>query len=87
MEHTATKIEFETPVITNADLAALESLLQSHFTDALQRKITIEYYNNATDSYKEAVCYMPDVQYKISRVDNVHNIIYYEPVRYAFIEY
>ena len=87
VEHTATKIEFETPVITNSDLAALESLLQSHFTDALQRKITIEYYNNATDSYKEAVCYMPDVQYKISRVDNVHNIIYYEPVRYAFIEY
>lgn len=87
VEHTATKIEFETPMITNRDLAVLNAMLQSHFTDALQRKLTIEYYDNGTDSYRDAVCYMPDVQYKIHRIDTATNTIYYEPVRYAFIEY
>lgn len=87
VEHTATKIEFETPVITNLDVAELNAMFQRHFTDALQRKIVIEYYDNETDSYKEATCYMPDVQFKIMRVDKVLNILYYSPIRYAFIEY
>lgn len=87
VEHTATKIEFETPVITNLDVAELNAMLQRHYTDALQRKIVIEYYDNETDSYKDATCYMPDVQFKIMRVDKVLNIMYYSPIRYAFIEY
>lgn len=87
VEHTATKIEFETPVITNLDVAELNAMFQRHYTDALQRKIVIEYYDNETDSYKDATCYMPDVQFKIMRVDKVLNILYYSPIRYAFIEY
>ena len=87
VEHTATKIEFETPTITNKDVSELNALMQRHFTDALQRKIVIEYYDNETDSYREATCYMPDVQYKIMRVDKALNILYYSPIRYAFIEY
>jgi len=87
VEHKATKIEFETPTITNKDVSALNTLLQSHFTNALERKITINYYDMETDSYRDADCYMPDVQYKIDHIDHATNTIYYSPVRYAFIEY
>lgn len=87
VEHTATKIEFETPTMTNLDISELNAMFRRHFTDILQRKIVIEYYDNETDSYKNATCYMPDVQYKIMRVDKALNILYYTPVRYAFIEY
>lgn len=87
VEHKATKIEFETPNITNTDLAQLNAMFARHFTDALQRKIVIEYYDNETDSYREATCYMPDAQYKIQRVDLVHNTIVYNHIRFAFIEY
>ena len=87
MSHKATKIEFETPHMTNKEVAALNTLLALHMTDALQRNITIEYYDEESDTYKEANCYMPDIQYKIDHVDNTNNIIYYKPIRYAFIEY
>lgn len=88
VEHKATKIEFETPaMMTNVEVATLNAMIQSHFTDALQRKLTIEYYDNETDSYRDAECYMPDVQYKIIRVDKGKNLLYYDKIRYAFIEY
>ena len=84
--HTATKIEFETPNITNKDVAALNRMIQSHYTNALERKIDIEYYDMESDSYRSATCYMPDVQYKISSITKNNEIIY-GPIRYAFIEY
>lgn len=87
VSHTATKIEFETPPCTNLTAVALNTLLQNHFTDNPARKISIEYYDPETDTYKTADCYMPDAQYKISRVDTTLNIVYYDKIRFAFIEY
>ncbi len=87
VEHTASKIEFSTPPITNIDLRQLNAMLRSHYTDTLQRKLDIEYYDPELDVYKQGTCYMPDVDYTIERVDNTNNIIYYQAVRYAFIEY
>lgn len=88
VSHKATKIEFNTPqALTNTDIATLNALIQSFYTNELERKITISFYDNETDSYRDAECYMPDVQYPIERVDNNNNIIYYKSIRYAFIEY
>ena len=85
--HTASKIEFETVYLTNKERAAIQTLLSNAYTSAAERKLNLYYYDDATDSYKTGEFYVPDVQYKIYRVDNVKNIIYYSPVRYAFIEY
>lgn len=87
VEHTSTKIEFETPNITNHDLNDLNQLIRNNFQSVLERKIVIQYYDNETDSYKTATCYMPDVNYSIDHIDQRTNTIYYKPVRYAFIEY
>ena len=85
--HTATKIEFETPYLTNKEVKELNTLLSNAYTDSLERKLNIQYYNDETDSYKAAEVYVPDVDYTIYKVDNENNIIYYQPIRYAFIEY
>lgn len=87
VEHTATKIEFETPVITNTQLNALTSMFRNHYINTLERKITINYYDQETDSYKDADCYMPDINYQIDHIDQDRNIIYYNNIRIAFIEY
>ena len=84
-DHMATKIEIETVPMTNRDLTGLMALIASHFTDTQQRKINLKYYDNETDNYKTGTFYMPDVQYKILRVDG--NTIYYDSIRLAFIEY
>ena len=87
VSHTASKIEFQTPVITNTDLAALNTLLQNNFTNALERRIAINYYDQESDTYKNADCYMPDVDYSIDHIDAKTNTVYYTSIRYAFIEY
>lgn len=87
VEHTASKIEFETPNVTNMDIDELNTLLRNNFQSVLERKIVIQYYDNETNSYKTATCYIPDVDYTIDHIDQEANIIYYKPVRYAFIEY
>lgn len=87
VEHTATKIEFKTTVLTNRELHTLNNLLDDHFIDRLERKIEINYYDQETDSYRDAICYMPDVDYTINRIDTETNTVYYDPIRYAFIEY
>lgn len=81
------KIEFNTPLMTNADINWLNNTLQSAFTIPAERKLTVEYYDPETDSYKTAACYMPDVNYQIRNVDTVNNVINYNELRFAFIGY
>lgn len=85
VDHTATKIEFETPIMTNSQIATLNTLIKNAMSDTHKKDITIYYYDSENDSYKTADCYMPDVKYTIQWVQG--NTVYYKPIRYAFIEY
>ena len=87
VSHTATKVEFETPPITNADLAAIMTRFTNAFTDALQRKLTARYYDTITDAYKTGDFYVPDIETSITNVDVDKKIIYYDSIRFALIEY
>lgn len=82
-EHTATKIEFNTPYIRGVEVAELNDLLG--IAGDHQRNVTVEYFDPETQSYKNADCYMPDVQYSI--YSEINNDLLYSPIRYAFIEY
>ena len=86
VNHTASKIEFETPPITNKEVAAMNLLFSNAFTNALKREMDIRYYDPETDTYKEGHIYMPDTQYPIYRVDLNTNTIYYQKLRFAMIE-
>ena len=81
------KIEFNTPLMTNSDIVALNTLFQNAYTNAAERKLHITYYDPESDSYKVHMCYMPDVQYTIRNVDATNHVINYEELRYAFIGY
>ena len=85
--HTATKVEFNTPIITNTALENLILLFRNAWTDVSQRKLTIEYYDMESNSYKEGVFYMPDIKYQIHHIDNENDVVYYKETRIAFIEY
>lgn len=81
------KIEFSTPLMTNSDINALNTILSTAYSDASERKLRVTYYDPESDSYKTHDCYMPDVHYSIRNVDSVKNVINYEELRYAFIGY
>ena len=81
------KIEFNTPLMTNKDIKALNTILQNAYSVAVERKLSVTYYDPESDTYKTHDCYMPDVKYEIRNVDTAHNVINYEELRYAFIGY
>jgi len=85
--HTASKIEFTTPYMTNSDLDDMITLFRNAWTNSTERKLVIEYYDMESNTYKTADVYMPDIKFEIDHIDNDHNIIMYKETRVAFIEY
>lgn len=84
--HTATKIEFSTPIMTNADVDAMMTLFKNNWTSAAERKLTLQYYDMESDSYKEGTFYMPDIKFQINHVKS-NTVLVYKETRIAFIEY
>ena len=85
VEHTATKIEINTPNMTNETVAELMSLLREYWTSNIERKLVLEYYDIETDTYKTGTFYMPDIKFQIAHADA--SKITYKETRIAFIEY
>lgn len=86
VEHTASKIEFETPPITNREIKQMHILFENAFTNALKRELDIRYYDPSSDEYKTAHVYMPDAEYPIYKIDLTTNTIQYKAIRFAMIE-
>lgn len=85
--HTATKVEFNSPIMTNMDMDNLMTLIRNAWSNTLERKLNLEYYDMETNSYKTGTFYMPDIKFNISRIDEDLNLIIYNETRFAFIEY
>ena len=85
--HTASKIEFNTPKMTNFEVDSMMSLFRNFWTSTAERKINLEYYDMETNTYKTGTFYMPDIKFEIERIDLQTNLIYYGETRIAFIEY
>lgn len=87
LDHSRTKIEWNTPYITSTEWNTLWSTITSCITDAKARKIRIQYYNPLTDSYRTAWAYIPDIEFTVRNVDEAAGVINYDEIRIAFIEY
>ena len=87
VENKPPKIEFETPLMTNVEISALNAIFSGAYSDSSQRKLWVQYYDPETNSHKKHECYMPDVKYQIRNIDTTKNVINYEQLRYAFIGY
>lgn len=85
--HTASKIEFNTPKMTNIEVDSMMSLFRNFWTSTAERKIDLEYYDMETNTYKTGTFYMPDIKFEIERIDLETNLVYYGETRIAFIEY
>lgn len=86
LEHAPSKIEFETPSITNSDLAELSNILKNAYISDRERNLTVKYYNPADDDYLTGEFYVPTINYPINFI-RTNNQIVYNPIRIAFIEY
>lgn len=86
--HTRTKIEFETvDDLTLDEKIEIQTVMNSSVTSTQERKATITYWNDENNSYTEATVYVPDITFKINRIDKDEKQIYYNKIRIALIEY
>ena len=85
--HTASKIEINTPYITNRDVDEMMTLFRNAWTSTLERKLNLEYYDMETNSYKAGTFYMPDIKFEIDHIEADINVVVYKEIRIAFIEY
>ena len=87
LSHTANKVEFECVSMDNAKLQAFLSIIRSHYRNALAKDVMMEYYEPESDSYKTGHFYVPDISFGIRNIDTANNVINYNQIRIAFIEY
>ena len=87
LSHTADKVEFETISMTNTELQTFLAIIRNHYRNALEKDVMMEYYEPESDSYKTGHFYVPDISFGIRNIDTANNIINYNQVRIAFIEY
>lgn len=85
LSHTASKIEFNLPRMTNTDVNAFMTLVKGVWTSTAERKLTLYYYDPETNGYKTGTFYMPDIDFTITNIKG--NTIWYAETRVAFIEY
>jgi hypothetical protein len=78
LPHKVTKIEFNTPTITQARNATLQTFFVS------MRDKSVEYWNPKTGGYQSGIFYVPDIDFTINY--QIGNTIYYNPIRIALIE-
>jgi hypothetical protein len=78
LPHRVTKIEFNTPTITQSQ----NSVLQTFFVS--MRDKTVKYWNPKTGGYQTGIFYAPDMDFTINYT--IGSTIYYNPIRVALIE-
>lgn len=87
VSHTASKIDFDTTVLTNREVNDIHTKLSNAYTDSLQRKLDLRYYDPSSDTYKTGTFYVPDIDFDIMRIDQSTKTVHYNSIRFAFIEY
>ena len=87
LSHTADKVEFETISMTNTELQTFLAIIRNHYRNALAKDVMMEYYEPESDSYKTGHFYVPDISFSIRNIDTNNNVINYNQIRIAFIEY
>lgn len=84
-----TKITITLREMNLAEMTALKEVIRQATVNEQERKISLTYWNDEILEYVEATTkvYMPDVTYKIHRVDEEKKDIEYNSFTMTFIQY
>lgn len=86
LEHSPIKVEFSTRnMLTDAKMQELLSNIRSNYTNAAERKVLATVYVPELGDYKTCEMYMSTPTPEIYGV--MRGVIYYKPMRLAFVEY
>ena len=85
LAHKVDKIEFNVPMMTMKEFQNVWANVVSHYSNATEKKINVNYYVPEIDDYVTADMYVPDIPFSIRNIDG--NTINLNETRIAFIGY
>ena len=85
LDHTRSKLEWNTPPLFERELLSLQNILNSGIINAKERKLKIIHYCFDTHTYEQGEFYMPDITFTPLLIRNGE--VFMDKVRLAFIEY
>ena len=85
LDHTRSKLEWNTPPLFERELLSLQNILNSGIINAKERKLKIIHYCFDTHTYEQGEFYMPDIRFTPLLIRNGEVLM--DKVRLAFIEY
>ena len=86
LNHRVNKIEFETrAMLTNKQMEDLLGNIRQRYTNENERRVSATVYVPEINDYMTQDMYLADLEFSIYGVFN--NVIYYNPIRFAFIAY
>lgn len=85
LDHTRSKLEWNTPPLFERELLSLQNILNSGIINAKERKLEIIHYCFDTHTYEQGEFYMPDITFTPLLIRNGEVLM--DKVRLAFIEY
>jgi hypothetical protein len=81
------KVEFNTPIMSEPNWQAVWQIIKAGFNNNTERKLKLRYYDTLNATYKTGYFYVPDVQTPIRNIYEADELIMYNEIRIAFIEY
>jgi hypothetical protein len=86
LEHTRSKLEWNTPPLTEREFLDLQNILNSAIINEKERKGKIIHYCFDTHTYEQGEFYIPDITFTPLRIYPNGEVLL-DKVRLAFIEY
>ena len=80
-----TKITFRTKPLFIDEKINMQNIIAGGYTNYIERKASVTYYNEETDAYYTGDFYVPDVNFTVKYCSG--GTILYEPVEITLIEY
>lgn len=84
VEHTITKIEFETMPMNESEWLYIMNGISSNYTNSREKKCRVTYYNALTGLYDVGDFYIPDI---VPSLHIKNGVVQFYPIRLALIEY
>ena len=85
LDHTRSKLEWNTPPLFERELLSLQNILNSGIINSKERKLKIIHYCFDTHTYEQGEFYLPDITFTPLLIRNGEVLM--DKVRLAFIEY
>ena len=80
-------MEIGISALVGADMESLMSAIRNSFKQPKERRVSLTFWLAEESRYITADCYMPDIDFVITHIDDKNNYIWYDETTLKFIGY